>query len=151
MCRLICARDAQRTYSNFAAWLRSNQYTSDRFNHVLFCSLCFLAFLYFQLVFFMSHSVSYQVSPLMTISCCRLSALYYSCCLMYYISQTNARFETPSIILTLLTHIWDIGKQCRPRSDAAQGLHCLLRWISIKNKMKSTPDPLKVEMDSSNC
>ena len=33
---------------------------------------------------------------------------------------------------------WDIGKQCRPRSDAAsdQGLHCLLTGISIRNKIK---------------
>ena len=36
---------------------------------------------------------------------------------------------------------FDIGKQCRPRSDAAdcgsdQGLHCLLTGISIRTRLK---------------
>ena len=32
-------------------------------------------------------------------------------------------------------HKWDVGKQCRPRSYAAdQSLHCLHKGISIKNK-----------------
>ena len=47
-------------------------------------------------------------------------------------------------ISVLLTHVsiaslfWDLGKQCRPRPDAAsdQGLHCLLTGNSIENKIK---------------
>ena len=56
----------------------------------------------------------------------------------------------------LVSHFWDLCKQCRPRSDAGecdQGLHCLLTGIFIKNKikMKSTPDtPKFLEMDLSN-
>ena len=39
--------------------------------------------------------------------------------------------------ISLASHFVDIGKQCRPRSDAAErGLHCLLIGISIKNKIK---------------
>ena len=39
--------------------------------------------------------------------------------------------------LSLAFFLWDIGKQCRPRSDTAkvvsnQGLHCLLTECSIK-------------------
>ena len=67
-----------------------------------------------------------------------------------------------SLGVLLLTHIslasllWDLGKQCRPRSDAAerasyQGLHCLLTGISIRNqKWKVHQTTLKLEMDSSN-
>ena len=35
--------------------------------------------------------------------------------------------------INLASHFWDIGKQYRPRSDAAsdQGLHCLLTGNSI--------------------
>ena len=40
---------------------------------------------------------------------------------------------------SLASHLWGIGKQCRPRSDAHyaasdQGLHCLLTEISITNR-----------------
>ena len=43
--------------------------------------------------------------------------------------------------ISLASHFWDLGKQCRPRSDAAdaasdQGLHCLLTGISIRNRIK---------------
>ena len=46
--------------------------------------------------------------------------------------------------ISLASHFRDIGKQCRPRSDAAE--HCLLTGISIRNKieMKSTPDTPKM-------
>ena len=56
------------------------------------------------------------------------------------ISRTKA--IVPLTHTSLASHFWDIGKQCRPRSDAAdrgqtqnaasdQGLHCLLTGISI--------------------
>ena len=42
--------------------------------------------------------------------------------------------------ISLASHFWDIGKECRPRSDAAfcglQGLHCLLTGISIRNRIE---------------
>ena len=55
----------------------------------------------------------------------------------------------------LASYFWDLGKQCRPRSDAAelgsdQGQHFQNTGISIKNKTKnekSTPEPLKWKMD----
>ena len=47
------------------------------------------------------------------------------------------------ILLRRDAHFWDLGEQCRPRSDAAnanaasdQCLHCLLTGISIQNRMK---------------
>ena len=58
--------------------------------------------------------------------------------------------------ISLVSHLWDIGKQCKPRSDAAfwvQGLHCLLTGICIRNRIKMKnvhQTPLKLEMDSSN-
>ena len=53
------------------------------------------------------------------------------------------------------SNFWDIGKECRPRSDAAEhhGLHCLLTGIYIRNKIKMTKrhqTPLNLEMDASN-
>ena len=51
--------------------------------------------------------------------------------------------------IRLASHFWDIGKQCRPSSDAAdQGFQCLLRGISIRNRIKkkkknTTPDTPK--------
>ena len=45
------------------------------------------------------------------------------------------------IRVSLASFLWDIGKQYRPRSDAAdQGLYCLLKEGSIKIliKMKNT-------------
>ena len=39
--------------------------------------------------------------------------------------------------INLASYFWDIDKQCRPRSDAAeQVLHCLLTGISIRNRIK---------------
>ena len=61
-----------------------------------------------------------------------------------------------TILINLVSHLWDIGKQCRHRSDAPeriQGLHCLLTGISIKNQIKTKKiyqTPLKLEMDLSN-
>ena len=57
-------------------------------------------------------------------------------------------FIQPLFDCCILTHYWHLGKQCRPRSDAAfaasnQGLLCLHIAISNKNKIKmrkSTPD-----------
>ena len=62
-----------------------------------------------------------------------------------------------NVALCILTHIsivslfWDLGKQCKPISDAAehgadQGLHCLLAGNSIKNKIKidNAPDTPKL-------
>ena len=42
----------------------------------------------------------------------------------------------------LASHFWDLGKQCRPRSDAAewasdQGLHCLLTGFCIWNIIRA--------------
>ena len=57
----------------------------------------------------------------------------------------------------LVSHLWDKGKQCRPRSlhsaVSDQGLQCLHSLISIKNiiKMKKVNQtPLKWRTDSSN-
>ena len=43
--------------------------------------------------------------------------------------------------ISLTSHFWDIGKQCRPRSDAQnaasdQGPHCLLTGIYFRNRIK---------------
>ena len=49
--------------------------------------------------------------------------------------------------ISLASFLWDISKQCRSRSEAAEcGLHCLLTECSIKIliKMKNTThQPLK--------
>ena len=47
----------------------------------------------------------------------------------------------PYPILAWRPFFWDLGKQCRPRTDAEErgvrsGLHCLLTEISIKNRIK---------------
>ena len=54
---------------------------------------------------------------------CFVNSTYY----LYVIMQLLTH-------ISLASHVWDIGKQCTPRSDAAsdQGLHCLLIGISIK-------------------
>ena len=44
----------------------------------------------------------------------------------YYLTHT----------VSLASHLWDIGKQCRPNAASDQGLHCLLTGISIRNKIK---------------
>ena len=41
--------------------------------------------------------------------------------------------------LCLVSHFWNLGKQCRPRPDA-QVLHCLLTGTSIRIKIKMNPE-----------
>ena len=69
-------------------------------------------------------------------------------------SDKNDQMATTRLFnpyISLATFLWDIGKQCRPRPDAAkptsdQGPHCLLAessfkiWIKMKN---TTQHPLK--------
>ena len=77
--------------------------------------------------------------------------------------MTKVRMEV-FFEVKMLTHIclaaflWDIGKQSRPRSDAAelgsdQSIHCLLTECSVKNWNKNekfNPTTLKTDMDWSN-
>ena len=49
----------------------------------------------------------------------------------------NVREKLTHIILASLFLFWDLGKQCRPRSDTAdQGQHCLPTGHSVKNTCK---------------
>ena len=67
---------------------------------------------------------------------------------MYFRFSRKRRFTTWALRWdSLASHFWDLGKQCRPRSD--QGLHCLLTRISITNEDgKVHQTALKWRMDS---
>ena len=66
----------------------------------------------------------------------------------------HMRYSPVNPYISLASHFGDIGKQCRPRSDAAdQDIHCLLPGISIRNIMKNEKvhqTTLILEMELSN-
>ena len=68
----------------------------------------------------------YRSRYCMPIGCCASGYIVRESCICSA-DKTLHAFNNLTHI-RLASHFWDIGKRCRPRSDASdQGLHCLIK------------------------